>query len=105
MGFRIYDFMPTGLDNTIPSKQLTQIMGFRSVRELQRTVEAERVAGAVILCNPSGAGYYRSDNPEELRQFIQTLNARASNTTKAVASTQNVLDVATGQDRAKGWWS
>lgn len=104
MGLRIYDFLPTGRDNAIPSKQLAQIMGFRSVRELQKAVEAERAAGAVILCDPHGSGYYRSEDPEELRRFVRTLNARASNTMKAATSAQKALDAATGQERMVGWF-
>ena len=103
MGLRIYDSLPIGRDNAIPSKQLAQIMGFRSVRELQKAMEAERAAGAVILCDPHGAGYYRSSDPEELRRFTRTLNARARNTLRAAESAQRALDEVTGQESILGW--
>lgn len=76
---------------------LAEALGFRSVRELQKAVEAERAAGAVILSDPCGGGYYLSDDPEELRRFTRTLNARAKNTLKAAESAQRALDTATGQ--------
>ena len=94
-----------GKENVIPSKDLAEALGFRSVRELQKAVEAERAAGAVILCDSHGAGYYLSNDPEELRRFTRTLNARAKNTMKAAISAQMALDAATGQIRMEGWWT
>lgn len=104
MKFRVKDALLFGKENAIPSKQLAHILGFRSVRELQKTVERERSAGAVILSDPCGGGYYLSDDPEELRRFTRTLHARARNTLKAAESAERALDAATGQERMEGWW-
>ena len=101
---KIYDALKFGRENAIPSKILAQTLGFRSVRELQKAVEAERAAGYVILCDSHGAGYYLSDDPVELRRFTRTLNARAANTLKAAQSAQRALDAATGQERIAGWF-
>lgn len=104
MKFRVRDSLRNGKENAIPSKILAGMLGFRSVRELQKAVEAERAAGAVILCDSQGAGYYLSDDPAELLRFTRTLNARARNTIKAAESAQRALDAATGQERMDGWW-
>lgn len=101
---KIYESLRYGRANAIPSKVLAEALGFRSVRDLQKAVEAERAAGAVILSDPCGGGYYLSDDPEELRRFTRTLNARAKNTLKAAESAQRALDAATGQERMEGWW-
>lgn len=101
---RVYDFLRYGKENAIPTKTLAKALGFRSVRELQRAVEAERAAGAVILCDSHGAGYYLSNDPEELLSFARTLNARAKNTAKAAESAQRALDSVTGQVRVEGWF-
>lgn len=101
---KVYDFLKFGRENAIPSKQLAAAMGFRSVRDLQKAVEAERSAGAVILCDSQGAGYYLSNDPVELRRFTQTLNSRAKNTIRAAESAQRALDAATGQERIAGWF-
>lgn len=101
---KVYDYLKFGRENAIPSKQLAAAMGFRSVRDLQKTVEAERSAGAVILCDSQGAGYYLSNDPVELRRFTQTLNSRAKNTIRAAESAQRALDAATGQERIAGWF-
>lgn len=100
----VIDFLHYGKENAIPSKKLAAAMGFRSVRDLQKAVEAERAAGAVILCDSQGAGYYLSNDPVELRRFTQTLNARARNTLKAAESAQRALDAVTGQERITGWF-
>lgn len=103
-GMKVYHSLRYGRENAIPSKTLADALGFRSVRELQKAVERERAAGAVILSDPCGGGDYLSDDPEELRRFTQTLNARAKNTMKAAESAQRALDAATGQERIAGWF-
>lgn len=100
----IYDALPYGRSHAIPSKTLASILGFRSVRDLQKAVEAERAAGYVILCDSQGAGYYRSNDPDELRRFTRTLYARARNTMKAAESAQRALDRATGQMYLPNWY-
>ena len=104
MKFRVRDSLGNGKENAIPSQVLAKYLGFRSVRELQKAVEAERAAGAVILCDSQGAGYYLSDDPAELQRFTRTLNARARTTLKAAESAQRAVDAATGQECMEGWW-
>lgn len=102
MKFKVRDSLSSGKENAIPSRTLAEVLGFRSVRDLQKAVEAERAAGAVILCDSQGAGYYLSDDPDELYRFTRTLNARARNTIRAAESAQRALDAATGQTRIEG---
>lgn len=101
---KVYDSLNYGRANAIPSKVLAAELGFRSVRDLQKRIEAERAAGAVILSDPHGGGYYLSDDPEELRRFTRTLNARAKNTLRAAESAQRALDASTGQESIEGWY-
>lgn len=101
---KVYDSLRYGKENAIPSKALADALGFRSVRDLQKQIERERAAGAVILSDPCGGGYYLSNDTDELRRFTQTLNARARNTMKAAESAQRALDAATGQERMVGWY-
>lgn len=104
MRMRVRDSLRYGKENAIPTKILAEALGYRNIRELQKAVEAERAAGAVILCDSQGAGYYLSDDPAELMRFTKTLNARARNTVKAAESAQRALDAATGQERMDGWY-
>lgn len=101
---KVRDSLRYGRENAIPSKTLAEALGFRSVRDLQKAVERERAAGAVILSDPCGGGYYLSNDPDELRRFTQTLNSRAKNTSKAAESAQRALDAATGQESIAGWY-
>ena len=101
---KVYDRLAYGRKNAIPSKVLAESLGFQSVRDLQKQIERERAAGAVILSDACGGGYYLSNDPDELRRFTKTLHARAKNTIKAAESAQRALDAATGQERIEGWW-
>ena len=101
----VYDYLHFGRENSVRSKDLAKALGFRSVRELQRAVEQERAAGAVILSTTqNGGGYFLSNAPNELRWFTRTLEARARNTFKAAQSAQMALDAATGQESIEGWY-
>lgn len=104
MKTKVFQALTYGRNNAIKSKVLAEMLGYKTVRELQKQVEAERAAGYVILCDSHGAGYYLSDDPAELARFTRTLNARARNTIKAAKSAQMALDAATGQESMAGWY-
>ena len=93
-----------GLPDISLLQPLAEALGFRSVRDLQKQIEKERAAGAVILSDPCGGGYYLSDDPAELLRFTRTLEARARNTIKAAESARRALDAATGQESMEGWY-
>ena len=101
---KVRDSLHYGRENAIPTKILAEALGFQTVRDLQKQVERERSAGAVILTDSHGGGYYLSNDPEELERFTRTLNARARNTIKAAQSAQMALDAATGQTSIEGWY-
>lgn len=97
MKYIVRDTLRAGRGQAIKSKELAGLLGFNTVRDLQKQIEVERAAGAVILSDPCGAGYYLSDDPAELRRFTRTLNARAQNTLKAAESARRALDNLTRQ--------
>lgn len=97
---KITDYLPTGKENAIPSKALADMLGFDTVRELQKAIERERQAGAVILSTcTDGGGYFLPANESEIRAFIRTLSNRAKNTHRSMESAQDALDEMTGQIR------
>ena len=104
MEMKVCEYLHYGKEQAVRTKDLAKALGFKSVRDLQKQIERERSAGAVILSDPMGAGYYLSNDPVELRRFTQTLNARATNTLKAAESAQRALNAATGQQHIDGWW-
>lgn len=98
----IFDILPIGRERAISSEALAAVTGCKSVRELQKRIERERLAGAVILSDTHSGGYYRSNDPAELRRFVRTLNARAKNTLRAAESAQLALNEVTGQESIMG---
>ncbi len=102
MEVKVFDSLPYGKENAIPSKALVKALGFQSIRELQKQIKRQRAAGAVILSDPCGGGYYLSSDPVELRRFTQTLHARARNTINAAESAQRALNTVTEQERIEG---
>lgn len=100
----VYESLSYGRENAVKSAELAKRLGFKTVRELQKQIELERAAGCVILSDSQGAGYYLSNDPVELRRFVNTLNARAANTIRASESAQRALDASTGQESMDGWW-
>lgn len=97
---RISEYLPTGKQNAIPSKALADMLGFDTVRELQKAIERERQAGAVILSTcTEGGGYFLPANETEIREFIRTLSNRAKNTRRSMESALDALDGMTGQMR------
>ena len=71
----IKELLPTGKENAISSKELAQLAGCTSVRELQQVIAAERDAGAVILSSTKG-GYFLPANKQEIKEFCATLTSR-----------------------------
>lgn len=100
----VYDALQFGRKNATPAKALMQLLGFKTKRDLQKQIERERNAGLVILADFESGGYFKSNDPDELRQFTRTMNAKARNTLRALESAERALDAATGQQRMEGWW-
>lgn len=104
MKMKVCDSLPFGRENVIPAKALVEALSFPSDRDLRKQIERERTADAVILSDCHRGRYYLSNDPEELRRFTRTMNARAKNIAKAAKSAQEALDAATGQEKMEGWW-
>ena len=104
MKMKVQSVLLYGKESAIPSKDLVELLGFGDTRHLQKQIERERAAGAVILSDSQGGGYYLSNDPNELRRFIRTLYARARNTMKAAKSAEMALDAATGQESIERWY-
>ena len=105
MKMKVQSVLRYGKENAISSNDLVELLGFGEKRNLQKQIERERAAGAVILSDSQGGGYYLSNDPSELQCFIRTMRARAKNTMKAAQSAEIALDAVTGQERMEGWFN
>lgn len=100
---KVLDSLFVGKENAIQSKPLAKALGFGTVRALQRAIESERAAGAVILSTTQdGGGYYLPSTEQEIHEFVHTLSNRARHTAHAMRSAQNMLDEQTGQTKIGG---
>lgn len=88
----IEKFLLKGKKNAIASQKLADLVGCKSVRELQEVIAEERAAGAVILSTcQDGGGYFLPQNTEEVREFVVTLESRGKNTLLALKSARDYL--------------
>lgn len=98
----IFDLLPVGEINAISSKQLADIVGTSSVRDLQNRIADERGQGALILSTcRNGGGYFRPSPGEigktEIKRYIATLRARALNTLHILRAAKAALSGLDGQ--------
>lgn len=100
----IYQRLPKGEENAITSRELTKLCGYRSIRDLQEKVAAERAAGAPILSTcRHGGGYFRADDgakgQQELEKCRRTLTSRAVHIFGALRPIHEELGIPLGQLR------
>lgn len=88
----VFEILRIGKENAIPSEYLRQILKFKSVRELQKQIQAERLQGKVILSSsqPPG-GYFLPSCRGEAKEFIATLENRAGATLEAIQGAKEYL--------------
>lgn len=94
--------LPQGEARAIPTVALVALCGYRSARELQKEVERERLAGALILSKGgSGGGYFLPDDGDaghrEIAAFVRTVNARAVNSLRTLETARRALKAIDGQ--------
>ena len=78
-------------------------LGLKDLRDLTQLVERERRDGSPI-CASTGAekGYYLADGPEELEDYLRSLNRRVKNINRTVVHLEDTLSNMTGQQRIGG---
>lgn len=87
-------FLLEGKRNAIKSQKLADLVGCKSVRELQEVIAAERASGVVILSTcQNGGGYFLPipGDKQEVLEFTHTLRRRAKNTLAAIESAEAYL--------------
>lgn len=101
----VSDLLLHGAENAMSGKELADLMGYTSVRDLQKQIAVERSRGALILSN-TGGGYYLPALGEagrkELRRYLRTIRARAFNTLKAGNAARLALMEVEGQMAIEG---
>lgn len=98
----IENLLPIGAGNAIPTAQLVKLTGFKTVRDLQKQIEAERLSGALILSKSRyGGGYFLPSEGQagqfEIADYVNTLTARAVSTFKTLSAARRALKRIEGQ--------
>ena len=102
-GGTLFKILPSGKENAVPGWKLVEILGLKDLRDLTQLVERERRDGSPI-CASTGAekGYYLADGPEELEDYLRSLNQRVKNINRTVVHLEDTLSNMTGQQRIGG---
>lgn len=98
-------YLPIGASNAISGKELAAILGYKNLRLLSRQVQRERLVGAPICAAVSGdrRGYYLTDEPAELQQYISALDRRLREIRRTRDACEHTLRKMTGQEVMPGW--
>ncbi len=94
--FDYESILSKGKENAVSTAALAELLGFRSVRILQKDIEKARESGQLILSATTG-GYYLPADDREVEEFIATLKSRALMTLRAIKHARRYLDETKGQ--------
>lgn len=76
----LYDMIPVGRENAITREALCALTGLSDRAARMALAEArneDNGDGFVIVSSSTGAGYYRTDDPVEIRRYVDEIEAKA----------------------------
>lgn len=88
------DDIPIGAEHAITREALARKWGTddRTAREIVAKLRAEDNGDSyIIVSHSNGRGYYRTDNPEIIRHYINETTNRARNTFKPLKKARRLL--------------
>ena len=96
--------LPHGKGHAIPGRELVKLLKLKDLRDLTQLVERERRDGFPICASTDSAapGYYLAAGPEELEDYLKSLNRRVKNINRTVVHLEDTLSNMTGQQRLGG---
>lgn len=93
--------IPIGRGNSIRRKELSRLWRCdeREVRRLIAAMRSEPTQDKYVVLSASStpAGYWRSDDPAEIRAFVVEMSARARHTFLALRHAKKILGVTEGR--------
>ena len=99
--FDIANLIPYGAENAIDRydllRNVREILGDISDREMRRMLEVSRQNGNIIINFQNGKGYFRPDKEEEIERYIRQEEARAKTIFFNLKSAKKALRALKGQ--------
>lgn len=92
-----------GRDGAITGARLVQLLELKDLRELTQLVEAERRAGIPICASTDNTapGYFIASSPEELQDYISSLDRRLCNIRQTRQHLEDALCRLTSQEHIR----
>lgn len=101
---RVSQLLLEGRENAVTGGKLVEMLELKDLRDLTQHVEAERRAGFPICASTdtNRPGYYLAANPEELEDYISSLDRRLHNVGQTRRHLEATLLRMTGQEKMGG---
>lgn len=96
----INDLLPYGERNAVSRLALAELTGLDE-RLVRKRINALRLSGVPIISG--NAGFWLSDNPQELASFARSMNHRAREIARVADAIERTADRLRGQERIEGW--
>lgn len=97
----VADFLRMGAENAIHAKELANLVGCGTPRQLQHLVAQERRDGTLILSDTKG-GYYLPDTGlkgrSEIARYVGAMSRRAARICAVTEGARQALNVLYGQE-------
>lgn len=94
----LLDYIPTGAENAISSKELFVRSGFSSIRALQQEIHRLREQGHVICASTEPpAGYYIAADRQEAARFVRSMESRRREIGRAIKAAKKYIQGAGGE--------
>lgn len=95
---KLLDYIPTGAENAMETRELLRLSGLPSIRVLRQEVHKLREQGHVICSSTEPpAGYFIAANPKEAARFIRSMESRRREIARAIQAAQKYMQEAGGE--------
>ena len=90
--FYIAGMLPRGSENAVTTAELLRRTGYACKRQLTKSVQAERKAGALIASRTDGqGGYFQPSSRAELEDFVRSMDHRARSIMVTIKAARKAL--------------
>lgn len=86
----ILDYIPDGRENAVTREELAQRTGLND-RAVRKLIKEKVCEGIPIMSSSHAKGYWISDSPAELEQFIREAEARHRTEARTIAKLKKAL--------------